>query len=113
MECGFDKNLLTLWLNGEITEKERAEVEAHLAGCETCRQELSTGEHLWELMESIPTPEPPAGTLVRFNAMLDAYKDSEEASTSRTAPVQKAPTRTTSEPEGPGLIARLKQLFTL
>ena len=97
MECGFDKTLLTLWLNDQLSEDERAEVDAHLAGCDACRQELTTSVHLWELMETIPTPEPPPGTLIRFNAMLDAYK---------TSGIQ--------EPSGgPGIISRLKQLFTV
>jgi hypothetical protein len=108
MECGFDKTLLTLFLNDQLSEDERAEVERHLAGCETCRQELATNAHLWELMETIPAPEPPAGTLIRFNAMLDAYKASAETSGTDTASDSRASTIS-----GPGIIARLKQLFTL
>ncbi len=100
MECGFDKTLLTLWLNDQLTEDERAEVEAHLAGCDNCRQELATSAHLLELMETIPAPEPPAGTLIRFNAMLDAYKTSRAASGIGATP-------------GSGILARLKQLFTM
>ena len=100
MECGFDKTLLTLWLNDQLTEDERAEVEAHLAGCDSCRQELATSAHLWELMETIPAPEPPAGTLIRFNAMLDAYKTSGATSGIGATP-------------GSGIMARLKQLFTM
>jgi hypothetical protein len=99
MECGFDKTLLTLWLNGQLTDDERAEVEAHLAGCETCRQELATSQHLWELMETIPAPEPPAGTLIRFNAMLEAYKTSDVT------------TSASNRSSGPGIMARLKDLF--
>jgi len=96
MECGFDKTLLTAWLNHQLTDEERAEVEAHLAGCEDCRTELSASSQLWELMDDIPTPEPPTGTLIRFNAMLDSYKATAVPGTSRT-----------------GLFARLKQLFTI
>ena len=97
MDCGFDKTLLTLWLNDQLSEEEKLEVEMHLAGCESCRQELATSEHLWELMETMPAPEPPAGTLVRFNVMLDSYKASVEPAAEKT----------------PGIIARLKQLFTM
>ena len=104
MECGFDKTLLTLWLNDQLTEDERAEVEKHLAGCDTCRQELATSAHLWELMETIPAPEPPAGTLIRFNAMLDAYKTSGR-NTASGPEVNTTP--------GSGIMARLKQLFTM
>jgi hypothetical protein len=96
MECGFDKTLLTGWLNGQLTETERAEVETHLDGCETCLREVTTSKHLWTLMEELPTPEPPSGTLLRFNAMLDDYK----------ATVNNAPVHT-------GILTRLKQLFTI
>jgi hypothetical protein len=52
-------------------------VDAHVAGCEECRQELESGRQLWMLMGVVPAPEPPAGTLVRFNAMLDSFKAAE------------------------------------
>ena len=110
MECGFDKTLLTLWLSGQLTPDERAEVETHLAGCEACRQELATSQHLWGLMETMPAPEPPAGTLIKFNAMLDAFKAAE-------APAYPQPGQAhalaQTQTQTPGLIARLKQLFTI
>jgi predicted anti-sigma-YlaC factor YlaD len=96
MECGFDKTRLTLLLQDQLTDDERAEVDAHLASCEDCRQELTANQRLWELMEEMPAPEPPAGTLVRFNAMLDAYKNTGSG-----------------DARGIGLLSRLKQLFTL
>jgi hypothetical protein len=96
MECGFDKELLTAWLDDQLTGEERASVDAHVAGCENCRRELEASRRVWELMGNVPSPEPPAGTLIRFNAMLDTYKDSVAADT-----------------RGPGVWAKLRQLFTL
>jgi hypothetical protein len=96
MECGFDKELLTTWLNDQLTEEERASVTAHVAGCEECRRELEASRGVWELMGVVPSPEPSAGTLIRFNAMLEEYKDSVAVDT-----------RTT------GVWVKLKQLFTL
>lgn len=96
MECGFDKTLLTAWLDHQLSEEERMQVETHLADCEECRNELSSSRYIWELMDDIPTPEPPAGTLVRFNAMLDSYKAAATPATTNT-----------------GILARLKQLFTI
>lgn len=96
MECGFDKTLLTAWLDHRLTEEERVQVETHLAGCEECRGELSASRHLWELMDDIAAPEPPAGTLLRFNAMLDSYKATVTPGTANT-----------------GILTRLKQLFTI
>jgi hypothetical protein len=96
MECGFDKALLTGWLNDQLTEEERGQVEAHIAGCEGCRRELEASRQVWELMGDIPSLEPPAGAMARFNAMLDTYKDSVAADTRH-----------------PGVWERLRQLFTL
>jgi hypothetical protein len=96
MECGFDKELLTAWLDDQLTGEERASVNAHVAGCENCRRELEASRRVWALMGDVPSPEPPAGTLIRFNAMLDTYKDSVAADT-----------------RAPGVWAKLRLLFTL
>ncbi|HEV2483750.1 MAG TPA: zf-HC2 domain-containing protein [Puia sp.] len=127
MECGFDKTLLTGWLGDQLTPEERAKVEAHLESCESCRQELATNQHLWALMETMPAPEPPAGTLVKFNAMLDGFKAAEagyadsgveamEPARAHAQPAHAQPAYPQSghaQPQTPGLIARLKQLFAI
>ena len=96
MECGFDKELLTLWLSDQLTADERVRVDEHVAGCAECRQELESGRRLWDRLGDIPAPEPPAGALVRFNAMLDSFKGSEAGETA-----------------GPGVFAWLKRLFAV
>jgi hypothetical protein len=119
MECGFDKTLLTFYLDDELTGDERAEVEVHLRTCESCRQELAASEHLRTLMEAMPAPEPPAGTLIKFNAMLDAFKAAEapaagyadSATQTHATSAHWPPART--QRQAPGLIARLKQLFAI
>jgi hypothetical protein len=108
MECAFDKTLLTFYLDDQLTAEERAEVEAHLAGCASCRQELATNRHLRTLMEKMPAPEPSAGTLTRFNAMLDAFKAAEPA---YAQPDLVQPAQ--AQRPAPGLITRLKQLFAI
>ena len=107
MECAFDKTLLTFYLDDQLTAEERAEVEAHLAGCASSREELATSRHLRTLMETMPAPEPPAGTLNRFNAMLDAFK----AEPAYAQPDLAQPAH--AQRPAPGLIARLKQLFAI
>jgi len=114
MDCDFDRSLLTSYLDDQLTPEERAEVEAHLAGCESCRQELATGLHLRALLETVPAPEPPAGTLIKFNAMLDAFKAAEAPSAGYADPTAGTYTPAYPQPgQAPGLIARLKQLFTI
>lgn len=55
--------LLEGYLAGELTDTQRAEVEAHLAGCDSCRKEL----RLWETLRQAPAvPAPP---ILRRNVM--------------------------------------------
>lgn len=40
MNCTEVSELLTAYLDNEVTQKERQEIESHLAGCPRCRKEL-------------------------------------------------------------------------
>ena len=51
-------------------------MEQHLAGCAGCREELADMQKVWDMMEVIDTPEPSAHMEVKFQAMLDTYKES-------------------------------------
>lgn len=104
MECAYDKTLLPLLLNDQLSDSEREAVEVHVAGCAECRQELEANKRLWTLLGAIDTPEPPSGTLIRFNAMLDTYKSSTDATDSPSTEAQGK--------KGPGILERLRQLFT-
>jgi hypothetical protein len=74
MNC--DKERVTHWLNNELTEAERHEFGAHLAGCTACQQEIKEAREVLTLMKQIQAPEPSPGMEVRFQGMLDAYKQS-------------------------------------
>jgi len=74
MKC--DKEMLTHWLNNQLTNAERQEFEAHLAECTACRQEVKEGTKVLVLMEQIQVPQPAAGMEARFLGMLDAYTQS-------------------------------------
>lgn len=76
MNCEKDKALITGWINNELSAAERAGFEAHLESCAECRQELKTEMQLWNMLESMPVPEASADMPVRFNAMLEEYKQS-------------------------------------
>ncbi len=97
MKCENDKAQLTLYMNDQLMPAERAAMERHLATCEDCSAELEASMQMWNLMEEIPVPEPSGNMQMRFNVMLDTYKDAV------------AERKLTSL----GLIEKLKQLFTL
>jgi hypothetical protein len=54
---------------------EEVAVEAHLAGCETCRAEALSLGSLWRDLARLPAPEPGPGLRARFYETLEAYRD--------------------------------------
>jgi anti-sigma factor RsiW len=57
--------LLSAYLDDEVTADERVFVEAHLAACEACAIELATADGSRMLLRSLPAVEPAAGFLDR------------------------------------------------
>jgi hypothetical protein len=94
MKCERGKEMLTGWMDNQLTEIGRAMMETHLAECAECRQQLETNRHLWDLMGEVSVPEPSDKMGVRFEAMLDTYKKGEERRT-------------------PGLVRYIRQLFAV
>lgn len=50
-------NKLGAYLDGELNERSRLEVQAHLATCQLCREELGSLRQLSEQLHAIPTPD--------------------------------------------------------
>ena len=76
MNCEQYEELFTGWMNKELSPAEHEKLEQHLEGCAGCREELATMKQMWEMMSEVETPEPSAHMRVKFQAMLDTYKDS-------------------------------------
>lgn len=53
------QNLLSSYIDGQVTESEVAHVEAHLEGCEPCRQELDLLKATISLFAELPELEVP------------------------------------------------------
>jgi hypothetical protein len=77
MNCEKGNELLAGWMDDQLTEAGRAEMEAHLAGCAECRQQMEANRQLWVSMGAVPVPPPSDKMQVRFDAMLDTYKQEE------------------------------------
>ena len=77
--CEHDKTLITAWLNQELSATEQSAFEQQLANCTECRQELETAQQVWKLMGGMPVPQVSADMPVRFQVMLEKYKDAEQA----------------------------------
>lgn len=97
MKCENDKEQITLWINNEMTEAERNAFELHLAECAQCRQELKAEQRIWNMMNEMSAPQPSTDMPVRFQAMLEEYKESQRPRTNSVS----------------GFIGKLRQLWTL
>lgn len=97
MKCENDKEQITRWINNEMTEAERNAFELHLTTCAECSQELKAEQHIWNMMGEVPAPQVSTDIPVRFQAMLEEYKESLEEK---------------KNPIG-SLIEKLRQLWTL
>lgn len=76
MRCEQYEEKLAGWLNDDLSPAEREVVEKHLESCIACRGELAAMKEVWDMMSEMETPEPSAHMKVKFQAMLDTYKDS-------------------------------------
>lgn len=95
MQCGYDKEYLTSFLHGELSAEEQTQLEVHLTECAECRREWDSLRRVWGMLDEVGTPEPAADARVRFDAMLDSYKESIRPESNN----------------GSGLVARLRELF--
>lgn len=77
--CEQTQEQLTDWLSNRLSNTERARMEAHLANCSTCQAEAESTRQLWQLMGNLPTPQPSENARVRFQGMLDTYKETVRA----------------------------------
>jgi hypothetical protein len=74
MGCEEIRNRLADDLRGELPESDRAELRAHLASCEACREEFDSLARLWLQLEEIPAARINSPVMrARFDQMLDAY----------------------------------------
>lgn len=79
MNCEQVKENLIDRLNEQLSAAEQAELDAHLAQCPACRQELESTRQVWQLMGNVAAPEPRPRMRIEFYAMLDNFQAVEQA----------------------------------
>ncbi|MEO6522261.1 MAG: zf-HC2 domain-containing protein [Mucilaginibacter sp.] len=75
MKCEQYRDLFTDYINKDLSIAERQNMEQHLATCPGCAEELQAMESIWNMMGTVETPEPSANLQVKFQAMLNTYKE--------------------------------------
>ncbi len=53
MNCGFDRELLSLYADGALKRERVLYVETHIFDCEECRQALEVMRHLGKALNSL------------------------------------------------------------
>jgi anti-sigma factor RsiW len=75
MTCADRREALLAYLEQELGSTERADLEAHLAGCEACRLALEAERRLSGALASLPAVEPSRDFEARFWARIAREKD--------------------------------------
>jgi hypothetical protein len=75
MECKDFREQFTALLSDSLNQKQRIEIESHLAECSDCRKEFEDARTIWDLMGEIPQPEPSARMHDSFDVILANFKE--------------------------------------
>jgi hypothetical protein len=75
MNCESTKTQMADYLSGQLPEPKQRELEAHLAGCPGCSEELQAVQRVWRTLGKVATPEPGPNLRPEFYAMLADFKD--------------------------------------
>jgi len=71
MSCEQIGELLPDYLQGSLSGAKKSMVEAHLAECADCKDEVA----VWQKLALLPVEQPSAESRLRFEAMLHAYQE--------------------------------------
>jgi anti-sigma factor RsiW len=73
--CARAAYWLQLYVDGRLQERHLAPLEAHLLGCDACRQELATLDSICSALHSLPLEQEPADLTNRILARVAAYEE--------------------------------------
>lgn len=77
--CGAVKSQITNWLANELSATERTALDAHVADCADCQQEVAAMQQVWQQIGNVPTPKPSPELNRQFYAMLNSFEATEKA----------------------------------
>src|SRR5262245_57653267 len=75
MQCEEARDQFTDYLSDSLTEPARADFQAHLIACESCRGETDALKNIWMRLDSITAEKPDSAAMrARFDVMVEAYR---------------------------------------
>jgi len=78
MNCLKTKEQFPDFLTGELGQKEKEDIQTHIAHCDSCREELESLSAIWTKLGVIQEEQPGPEVRTRFYTMLEAYKQGME-----------------------------------
>ncbi len=81
VNCNEIKDMLSLYIDGELDEKEKKTVEEHVKICESCRYELEQYQKMINMLQNLVEEEPPKGYCNRLHEKLLKVKKQKKTST--------------------------------
>ena len=81
MQCDDLGPEMLEYLAGTLPDDRLAEIRAHLAQCQACRDEIDATAELWNELGATPAPRPESARMrARFDAALQGYIDGQAES---------------------------------
>ena len=74
MKCDQLKSHIPDLLLDQLDKESKSEIEKHLSICQGCKAEFENLNTVWEKLGSISEQQPGADLRLRFETMLEAYK---------------------------------------
>ena len=74
MNCKETKNLLPDFIQGNLDEGGKHQIQQHLSVCPACRTEFETLGDIWSKLELLPEEQPGDNLRPKFYAMVSSYK---------------------------------------
>jgi hypothetical protein len=78
MNCEQFKNFIPDYFTDVLNKENKLEFKIHADGCMDCRKELTEMEIVWKEMKEIPQAEPSTNLKIKFEKMLDDFKEEEK-----------------------------------
>jgi hypothetical protein len=71
MECFSCERNLSAYIDDELTNETRVEIDSHLASCDACRKEYETHLAAWETAQRIPGESAPDGLWSAIESQIE------------------------------------------
>ena len=73
IRCEYVHSVLEEYLAGELNADTQAAIEAHIATCQDCQNELNFALELSETLQELPRPQPPAEVFSQVTAYVESH----------------------------------------